>query len=401
MPQTRRIAVMLEVWYPFKRHADTYAGVQEYAQEHGWKTVIDEFAGDSLAKVNRKSLPYDGVIARASQTLAQHAGRLRLPAVNVWLNSPVVDRLPGVFSDYRASGRLQAEHLLARGLRNFVAFGYHRDQGSVLEVEGIHRTLRAAGYECPVHLMEVDYHLTPASFRKAEQIIQRALDAARLPLGVFACAEPFGRMITQICEARGLRVPGDVAVIAGWNEDVLCNSPSPSLSSMEFGYRRVGYEAARMLDGLIDLQQAGGRRRHSTTKPEHRWIPPSGLVVRESTDFHASEDPLVAAALDFIAANSHRPIMAKDVARAAVAEERTLRRRFQKALGRSIAAEVRRVRIERAKRELVQTNDSMAEVAKRVGFETGLRLYQVFQREIGVAPTEYREQQQARGYEKV
>ena len=37
-------------------------------------------------------------------------------------------------------------------------------------------------------------------------------------------------------------------------------------------------------------------------------IPPQGLIVRESTDFYSVEDKLVASALAFIAANSHRPI---------------------------------------------------------------------------------------------
>jgi len=34
-------------------------------------------------------------------------------------------------------------------------------------------------------------------------------------------------------------------------------------------------------------------------------LPPQGLVVRESTDFFAVEDELVAAALEFISKNSH------------------------------------------------------------------------------------------------
>jgi hypothetical protein len=42
--------------------------------------------------------------------------------------------------------------------------------------------------------------------------------------------------------------------------------------------------------------------------PSHILIPPQGLIVRESTDFYSVEDKLVASALAFIAANSHRPI---------------------------------------------------------------------------------------------
>ena len=117
----------------------------------------------------------------------------------------------------------------------------------------------------------------------------------------------------QKCRERGWRVPEDVAVIAGRNEETLCEHPRPSLTSVEMGYERVGYEAARVLHQLMEGQQASR---------EPILVPPEGLVVRESTDFFAVEDSLVAAALEFISKNSHRTIGQHDVARAVGAETR-------------------------------------------------------------------------------
>jgi LacI family transcriptional regulator len=90
------------------------------------------------------------------------------------------------------------------------------------------------------------------------------------------------------------------------------------------------------------------RKKKRESPPEHILLPPTGLVVRESTDFFAVDDPIIAAALELIAANSHQPINAKDVAHAANTGLRTLQREFSEYLGRPIKEEIQRVRVERA-----------------------------------------------------
>lgn len=208
-------------------------------------------------------------------------------------------------------------------------------------------------------------------------------------------------MVVQLCQRRGWRVPGDVAILAGMNEEILCNYPRPSLSSVEIGYERIGYEAARLLDQVMDERELNRQARKSgsrprAAKPRHIILPPQGLIVRESTDFYAVDDELVARAQQFIAANSHRAINCDEVARALNVHTRTLQRRFRQVVDWPIADEIRRVRIERAKRELDQSNRSLAEIARDVGFADRMRLYEVFLREVGVTPSEYRNQRRLR-----
>ena len=118
MPKPRRVAIQLEWEWPYKRHAALFAGTQQYARQQGWESIIDEFVAENLPARRTKAIPYDGVIARETENLATRTARLGIPLVNVWFNSPVLDQLPGVFPDYAASGRIRAEHLLARGLRH-------------------------------------------------------------------------------------------------------------------------------------------------------------------------------------------------------------------------------------------------------------------------------------------
>jgi len=75
--------------------------------------------------------------------------------------------------------------------------------------------------------------------------------------------------------------------------------------------------AGSSLVGLLDGREGKGKKQRKGTSPEHILLPPKGLVVRESTDFFAVDDPVVVAALEFTAANSQRQIGADDVARGA------------------------------------------------------------------------------------
>ena len=77
-PAPRRVAFMLELQWPYKRHTGIFAGAQRYAQEQGWESTIDDYVAEQLPAKRTKSLPYDGVIGRASKKLAERAERLGL-----------------------------------------------------------------------------------------------------------------------------------------------------------------------------------------------------------------------------------------------------------------------------------------------------------------------------------
>ena len=386
MPTLRpRVAIMLDLIWPYKRHAGIFAGTQQYANEHGWDSIIDEFTHDTLPPRRSKRIPYDGVIARANTQLAERAVNLGVPLVNVWFSSPAWQLVPGVFADFAISGRLKAEHLLARGLRHFAAITAYKNRSEEMELGEFQRVIESSGFHCVTAQSPQNLSRSVAHWRKTETMIASWMDGWQLPIGVVARGEGLGRMIVQMCHQRGWRVPQDVAIIAGQNEEALCENPSPSLTSMEFGYERIGYESAKLLQSLMD----GGDHGNSRV-----FLPPVGLVVRESTDFYAVKDELVAAALAYISRNSHRRIGQDDVARAVNAETRTLQLRFRKVLNSPIATEIRRVRIERAKRELLQSDRGIAHIARDVGFRTANRMCEVFRRELGVSPGEYRKRQQ-------
>jgi LacI family transcriptional regulator len=403
MSRPRRVAVMLDLKWPYKRHADVFAGMQRHCQERGWELIIDEYADDTIPVRPAKTVPYDGVIARATRKLAGRAARSKVPVVNVWFSSPARKSLPGVFADFAAAGRLRAEHLLARGFRRFAVLTSDDDRGQPVEMKAFADAVAVTGFPCVAQKVPLDPSDSLKQWRHTERTIAAWMEDWRPPVGVYAGSEMHGRMVAELCRNRGWRVPGDVAIIAGWNQATLCEHPRPTLTSVDLGYERIGYEAARLLDRLMDEKEKGtgvfakrlsGRseKRSPSLVPEHILLPPKGLIVRESTDFFAVDDELIGAAMEFIATNSHLKIVPSDVAHAVNIGLRTLQRRFRKYLDRPIATEIRRVRIERAKRELTQSDRSIAQVSRDVGFDSPTRMHEVFCRELGVTPTEYRRQ---------
>ena len=69
---------------------------------------------------------------------------------------------------------------------------------------------------------------------------------------------------------------------------------------------------------------------------------------------------------------------------------RELERRIQKLLGRSRKEEIMRVRIERAKRLLMETDLPAAIIAKKCGFGEPKYFNQAFHNKVGLPPGAYR-----------
>lgn len=270
---------------------------------------------------------------------------------------------------------------MTRGFQRFATITPPKNFAQECLVREFVRTVTQAGGTCSVDRVPQNPWREIGNWRRTEQTLQKCLAAWQPPIGVYIADEGVGRMTAQACQRIGLRVPADVAIIAGQNDEPICERPRPSLTSVEFGFERIGYEAARLLHRLMEGQGSTN---------ESILLPAQGLIVRESTDFVAVPDPLVAAALHFIAAHCHRPIGQDDVARAVHAETRTLQNYFRRHLGRAIAAEIRRVRIERAKRELAHSDKRLADISRDVGFGGPMRMYEVFRRELGITPSAYR-----------
>jgi LacI family transcriptional regulator len=167
------------------------------------------------------------------------------------------------------------------------------------------------------------------------------------------------------------------------NNEMICELSVPSISSVEQGLRRMGYEAAALLDRLM----AGQR------PPALRYIiDPESVVTRRSTDVLAVDDAALAAALRCVRDRACEGLQVPEVAAAIHVSRSTLERKFQQVLGRTVHAEIQRVRLDRARQLVTTTNLPLKQVAIAAGFRHVPYMTSMFRRHYGCTPAKWREQ---------
>lgn len=325
-----------------------------------------------------------GLIASVStEATAQALAAWRCPIVNVAATIPKV-RFPTVRVDNAVIGALAADHFLERGLRHFAFVGPTIRVFSVERHAAFARALARLGHSASAYFSPADQPFDPFGQRwDLDPGVRPWLLGLPKPLGLLVPNDLWGVQLTEACHELGLRVPEDVAILGVDDDDLDCELSRPRLSSIILPSERIGYEAAALLDRLLN-----GKRR--PTQP--LLLPPLGVATRRSTEVLAIEDREVVKAVRFIREHPHLPLRIAEVAREVSLGRRTLERRCQAALGWSLGEEIRRVHLERARHLLASSDLPMKTVAKEAGFSGFRHLGEAFRQQLGMAPSTYRRQ---------
>ncbi len=357
-------------------------GIAEYAHEReDWQFVLGP-----RGKYDRSLLPAgwggDGVIARIThQDLADQLITLGLPAVNVSWYRFGESAIPRCTCDERAVAAMAAKYFVDRGFRQFAycSSSIRPDYVDRFGQEFV-TILERQTYRCHCHSSNwhPDSIMPPAS--EFERLVTW-LRGLPKPIGLLAYDSVEARRVTEACEAAGIHVPHEVAVLGGEYDFLSCTISRPQLSSIDHAPRRVGYLAAQLLSRML----AG-----ESPPQEPILVPPDRIITCQSTDTVAVSDDLLAAAVQFIKQHSHEKLQVSDILREVPISRRALEKGFRKMLGRSPADEVRRIRVDNAVQLLCDTSWSMPRIAKVVGFARPELLTRAFRRELGTTPSEFR-----------
>jgi LacI family transcriptional regulator len=357
-------------------------GIRDYMREHrSWSLYIGEQRRGEPAPEWFRQWKGDGVIARIeSAAIARAVAQSGLPAVNVSAGR-FHPEVPMVETNDAAVARLAAEHFLERGFRNFGFCGDARFNWSCLREENFHRIVGEAGFACSTcpsprsRVGDIGTHEGVAMGEWLRQLPK--------PAGVMAAYDVRGRELLSVCRDLGIAVPDEVGVIGAGNDALFCDLADPPLSSVILDATKSGYEAARLLDALMSGQ---------TVPPGVLLIQPLGIVTRASTDVLATADTDISAVIRFIRAHALEGITVEDVVQATPLSRRVLETRFVKLFGRTVHGEIMRVRVERIKELLAETDLSLTAIAHRVGVDHVEYLSVLFKRQVGLSPSEFRAQ---------
>jgi LacI family transcriptional regulator len=376
-----RIGLLVSHSYSFYR--DILHGIRAYAEVHpDWRFVAVTEEGRRL-KWRGSDRPHGLIASINTLPIAQAMQTWHRPLVNV---SAVLPNLPWprVAVDNDRIGRMAARHLLERRLRSF-AFVGHGEHLYSLEREAAFRAeLRAAGIGLTSYHAKKSRPFEPNRwFWYLDRRIESWLLKLPKPVGILAAADSWGMELTEVCHQLSLRIPEDVAVVGVDNDDLYTVFARPTLSSVALPSRQIGYEAAALLDQLL----AGKRPAKDPV-----LLPPTHVHVRRSSDVLAINNQDVIAAVRFIKERAHLPLGVDDVLREIPLSRRSLERQFRECLGCGIAEEIRRVHVERGQRLLLETDSSLPLIAEQSGFTSARQMMDVFRRDVGLSPHEFRKQ---------
>lgn len=367
MAERRAIGLAVDTVGSYGR--EVIHGVMEFCHRNPhWVIAVEPRLWVYDAEPQPHTWNVDGLIIQAyNQDIVDRVRAAGMKAINVANMGPAERPIPTIVPDDIAIGRMAADYLLSLGFRQYGLCSRGDYEFSILRGIAFRQRMVEAG----VALSECD---------TMQQNLDEWIVTLPKPTAVFCCNDNWAHRTLSAARRQGVRVPEQVAVLGVDDDELLNTVGALPLSSIAIPAAKIGFEAARMLEAALNGQ----------APPLLTTLAPLCVVPRATTDVSIVDDREVAAALQFIKTNVARPIQVDDVLEHLSISRRSLERRFRAVVGRSVATEIRRAHLERAKQLLSNTTLSIEEVAAASGFTNATLLGVVFRRHVGESPTYFR-----------
>lgn len=279
-----------------------------------------------------------------------------IPVVNLTQGPPNSD-IPSVCLDNLKIGRMAAGHLIEVGCGNLYCVGDEQVGYANYRWQGFQQMATEMGV--PVKLLPVTLNCPPAQIINPihfSSMIRHLPPAS----GVFGVNDIVAFGFLRACVKAGKSIPADVAVVGCNDDDIICQLPSPSMTSIQTPGHEVGYRAAELLDSLFE--------RTLGDLPKHQLVNPGLLVPRESSDRLVTLDANLAQALRYIRQHAKEPIYVTDVVDANRLGRRALENLFKEHIGHGIYEEIRRAHLSHAEGLLKNSDLTISQIAVKSGF---------------------------------
>ena len=364
-----------------------WGGVAEYASVHRrwllYSPLLLQFEADE-EEIDRglKQVRPDGLIVPNSRKNLGRIFRLSIPTI---LHRNVKPRLPGrpaIVGNGERIGKMAAEHFLKLGFKNFGSYICAAHVPMQERAESFAKYIRESGFDIRILVRPRPGNLT--SWNRELLILADWLKSLRKPAAVLAGDDTLAVDILTACRIAELLVPQQIAVLGVNNNRTICETQIPRISSVALDYRKAGFEAAALLDRMMNKQPL--------PQEQTVFIEPTAVIIRQSTDFTAIEDLEVAKAMNFIRHNTTAILQVSDVANHVHLTKNALQKRFKKAVGCTVAQEIRRVCVDRIADLLIHSNLSIEEIALSVGFSNPSHIARYFRKIKGLSPLVFRRQ---------
>ena len=408
--ETRNVLLLIETTNGYSR--GLLEGVLQYVRDMGhWMVCLAETErGRQASELEKWS--GDGIIARIeTQEIAAALKKFDLPIVDLSATQ-YLKGVPWTSTDDKLIAEMGFQHFAERGFHHFAFVGDHEFVWSNNRCQSFKKLVKQTDAEF------FEFQSTHRFSRKFSWERNRArlcdwlVDLPR-PIAIMASYDYLARAVLSACRELEILVPQEMAVLGVDDDCLICELTQPPLSSIIQDTCGVGYQAAVVLDDLInrrnccdkpassrpiresreDVDTVGGCPQASS-QGKQLLIKPVGVAVRESTDIVAVDDPEIAAAVHEIRRNAGKKLQVGDLLGNTTVSRRAFEYRFRQAVGRTPHEEIKQAQLRLIKNLLVETSLPVDMIAKRVGFKHGEYMASVFRQATGQTPTQYRKNQQ-------
>ena len=283
----------------------------------------------------------------------------------------------------------EAFHLLIkRGLNHFAYI-----HAPAINVEAYHSQVRAeafvrmaeeAGFDCTE--CQRENHKT-ADWAASMVALAAELSALPRPCGIMAYNDRVAREVINACNYAKLRIPEQIQIIGVDNQEDICESVRPCLTSVEPDFFGCGWLAAEKIEKLF----ATGKTQN------HMMCGVQRIAERDTTRDLSGAARLVTSAEKLIHSYacqglppSPKGLTVQSLADALHVSRSLLKIRFRKVREEGVAAVIRRRKLEEVCRMLKETDMPIGEIAIRCGFPVPTHLNALFRRTFGTTLRAYR-----------
>lgn len=279
--------------------------------------------------------------------------------------------------DQENIGKTAAEYFIERHYESFAFIGMSGEcDWSDRRRDGFVRRVSKAHHEVSVYPNMVN----AKNFGDEAPQMRKFLESLPNGTALFVANDRRAQLVLGLCLELGISVPERIAVLGVDDDRVICESMTPSLSSISLDGVNSGRLAARLLSELLR-----GDKVDSVLKLDFPRV-----ITRQSTDANVIDDTVLSRTLARITEDLSKPVKLNEIAAELGYSARTLELKAHKVFGCTLKEKVNRIRINEAVRLLSNTELPIAEVAERCGFcgasHLGVRMKAAF----GYPPSVFR-----------
>ncbi len=373
-----KVALLMETSNAYTR--GVIKGIYGYIKEHDqWDVYLGEYSRGEPNPEWLLSWKGDGIIARIENAeIARLVTQCNLPTVDT-SSANLIPKIPWVETDDKKIAKVAFDHLNSCGLKNFAFIGSNFNWSKWRANHFIElldkKNIRYSFYNLPINLK--------MNLVQEQKQIESWLAKLPKPVGIFAAYDQLGRLIIDSSHKLGFMVPEEIAVIGVDNDPLICELCSPPLTSIIPDTYTTGYLAATLLESLMKGEKVIKNK---------NLIAPLGIKKRRSTDSLTIDDPYISKAVHYIYEHATSGTFnIQEILDFVPMTRRVFEKKFLEMVGRTPYKESQRVRINRIKELLSESNLSLADISEKIGFEHVSYMSFLFKRETGSSPIAYRQ----------